>query len=346
METISAKAERMHYVDVLRGFSMLLVVYMHVAAVTMTMPTTSNISPLSTILYAMRMPLFFFISGFIGYKDSSYWTSANFAKRLSNKSRVQLIPTFVFFGIFYIFVLRGPFPQGYWFTLTLFEMFLIYFIVGWICNRTSGKIMLPALFAIAVALIVFRTKVRAFFPYDEYYGINETCTYLGFFVLGLTVRRYNNYIWQFLEKRYVLMGMFVWLVVFFFLIHQSKDWFNFKMSASLSRYVFGIPLVLIVFNYFRLNQEYWSGGGKISKIFQYVGRRTFDIYLLHYYFLYPSIGKLSAFLEPYNNEALIFIICGSLTLVIVSLCLVVSSILRSSREVSYWLFGDKIPAKL
>lgn len=206
--------------------------------------------------------------------------------------------------------------------------------------------MIPVLCLIAVALVVLRTKVREFFPYDEYYCINEVCTYFGFFVFGMIVRKYENKTWHLLEKPYVLLGLFVCLIVFFFLIYKADEYIHINLSKTFSRYILGIPIILIVFNYFHQKREYFSGNGRFNRIFRLIGRRTLDIYMLHYFFIYPAIPKLGKFLESYNNEALTIIICGSLTIVVVALCLLVSSILRSSKEVSYWLFGVKLAHKV
>ena len=60
---------RIHYIDALRGFTMLLVVFAHV----LTFGFGMQKSFLSELFITFRMPMFFFISGFIGYKAIDRW---------------------------------------------------------------------------------------------------------------------------------------------------------------------------------------------------------------------------------------------------------------------------------
>ena len=180
-ERYSSNGERLKYVDVMRGLTMILVVYTHIAGLTFGIHNTTG-TPLSSIMHSLRMPLFFFISGFIAYKSAAFWDGKNYLNRLLNKARVQLVPTFVFFGIFYIFIEQVIFPYGYWFTLALFLCFLIYFTISFLLHKTNDNIILVSMALIAVLLVVFRSRILAFLPYSKYYCINEISTYLGFFV--------------------------------------------------------------------------------------------------------------------------------------------------------------------
>jgi fucose 4-O-acetylase-like acetyltransferase len=57
------KKERIQYIDALRGFTMLLVVFAHVE--TFSFQYMENATFLGEFFKLFRMPLFFFISGFI-----------------------------------------------------------------------------------------------------------------------------------------------------------------------------------------------------------------------------------------------------------------------------------------
>ena len=79
------------------------------------------------------MPLFFFISGFILFKKDFEWSLPASGKFLLKKAKVQLIPTLFFLAVYvYIFDLSfinsifWPDKSGYWFTVSLFEFFLLY----------------------------------------------------------------------------------------------------------------------------------------------------------------------------------------------------------------------------
>ena len=61
------KTHRIEYIDALRGFTMLLVVYGHILVHCFDFDFTTEPS-FNSIISLIRMPIFFFISGFIMYK--------------------------------------------------------------------------------------------------------------------------------------------------------------------------------------------------------------------------------------------------------------------------------------
>lgn len=62
MSVISQPTKRIEYIDALRGFTMILVVFSHVEMTSLGFETPTF---LNSMFMSFRMPLFFFISGFI-----------------------------------------------------------------------------------------------------------------------------------------------------------------------------------------------------------------------------------------------------------------------------------------
>ena len=56
-----------------------------------------KVSSSMQFLVMFRMPLFFFVSGFLAYKASQVWNLGTLGASLLKKIRVQTIPTIVFF---------------------------------------------------------------------------------------------------------------------------------------------------------------------------------------------------------------------------------------------------------
>lgn len=83
--------------------------------------------------YSFNMPIFFFISGYFAYKENM--STRNIGRNLWNKLLFLVLPA-VAFSIYYRFGI-GENPIGlvndgfgrYWFTITLFLCFLVYYIV-------------------------------------------------------------------------------------------------------------------------------------------------------------------------------------------------------------------------
>ena len=100
-------------------------------------------SVLADLLSRFRMPLFFFISGFIGYKSLDKFNLSYLQSILKHKAFVQLVPTFIVYSVFMLAFGNNPLSffkyglQGYWFTLVLFEFFVFYYISSFFFNLGS-----------------------------------------------------------------------------------------------------------------------------------------------------------------------------------------------------------------
>ena len=70
---MAEKKQRLEWLDALRGFTMLLVVTNHVALKSFGMQIKWSAAIQFFLLF--RMPLFFFISGFLAYKVSRVWNA-------------------------------------------------------------------------------------------------------------------------------------------------------------------------------------------------------------------------------------------------------------------------------
>ena len=102
-------------------------------------------------LVLMRMPLFFFVSGFLAYKANFAWTVPNALKLTWKKFKVQVIPALVFACLFVIFRMKGDFwdglmrllasptKGGYWFTWVLLQMFIIYYVCCYVGGIILGQ---------------------------------------------------------------------------------------------------------------------------------------------------------------------------------------------------------------
>ncbi len=102
--------------------------------------------------------------------------------------------------------------------------------------------------------------------------------------------------------------------------------------------------LLIVFAFFRKYQDSFTSSTRLGAGLQYIGRRTLDIYLLHYFFIpkLPFIGDF--FIETPNM--LLELCCGlTLSLLLAGFCLLVSNIIRVSDLLGHYLFGAKIAPK-
>lgn len=141
--------KRIEYIDAIRGFTMLLVVSVHIYCYCFMQGSVNEYDlNFNNFFGLFRMPLFFFISGFVFYKTDRYWNFKTIKEFITSKIRVQLISTFLFLLMFCVLYQKGIYnalfdnqKAGYWFTYILFAYFILYIAIDkticWIGQKKS-----------------------------------------------------------------------------------------------------------------------------------------------------------------------------------------------------------------
>ena len=351
--------KRLSWLDALRGFTMILVVAYHVAQV--TFQETEKTSAALPFLVLMRMPLFFFVSGFLAYKASFSWTIPNALRLTWKKLKVQVIPTLVFLCIFVIFRVKGDFwdgfmrllasptKGGYWFTWVLLQMFIIYYVCCYVGNMFNSKFKIQnskwfLLFAVwALSVFAYETLyLPKVFSYHKdmffaYSSLVQTIRYMQFFLLGNIVRRY----WTQFERLFDSPWFFPLVVTVavvccadIFQLHTlRKVWTNLPRTTAM------YALLLLVVMFFRHYQTWFDEGQRVGRFLSFIGTRTLDIYLLHFLLLpkMPQVGQWLNANQP--NFLLSIVLSVSVALVVIAFCLLASQLLRVSPFLQLYLFG-------
>ncbi len=343
----------------MRGFTMILVVAYHVAEFGFLESEKTSVSLPFLVLF--RMPLFFFVSGFLAYKASWVWTPQNFAALTWKKFKVQVLPALVFLCVFIILRAKAPFGEafmhrmesptkgGYWFTWVLLQMFLIYYIVAALFQRISKKaenIAIVVLWVVAVGAYLSLNLPHTcgnwyktdFMMYSSFY---ETLLFFHFFLLGNLVHRH----WTTVQRLFDTKWLFPLMVILAFLCCADifrwhllrKEWTNLPKTMAM------YTLMLTVVMFFRHYQTHFTRQTRIGRGLQYIGVRTLDIYLLHF-ILMPKIPAVGQWLDAHQPNFIIDItLAVGTALLVIAFCLLVSNILRVSPQLKEYLFGRPTP---
>lgn len=300
---------------------------------------TMPIFPYSNFLELFRMPLFFFVSGLILYKKEYIWNISNTTKFLSKKFFVQIIPTAILLSlymfIFKIYIIDGKY-NGYWFTITLFEYFLVYSLCNFLIKRQIICNILLASFALF--LFIFSHNPWC---HNNYPLINEflVCNFqfFIFFIIGVLVKKHFEWICKYVFNSNIIM-LFTTTLMLIGSIFYLNDYFV-KLLVKLVLSILGI---FSIFYFFMKNGDYMDNS-RVGKILQFIGRRTLDIYLLHYFFVNDSISWIKN--SGINSPTIIFVISILTSFVIISICLLISKFLRTNPLLGKILFGAKMHKK-
>lgn len=331
----------------MRGFTMILVVVSHIIRFGYQLDTES-FPTYNSIFVKFRMPLFFFISGWVLYKVDRIWTRSEVNLFLKNKFRVQIISTTLFL-LLYSYVFHQPLPDGlidsklgYWFTYDLFCFFCFYTFSQLIFNKKAARG--SDLITLFVMLLIFLMSYsHSIFDRTEltknifnYLSIGKWRYYV-FFVFGVYVKKYFNQFVVLTDNKYVI-GSFIIMFVLLFNIEQHFSSSLFKKSVFV---IYGILGIVIVFTFFRKYQNSFKKETKLGYTLQYIGRRTLDIYLIHYFIVPRNLKNLASVFIQNNNPLIEFSVTLLLSLLVILVCLVISNIIRLSPFLSFYLLGTK-----
>jgi len=200
--------------------------------------------------------------------------------------KVQIIPTLIFLLLLapppLFFSKLGATKGGYWFTFALFEFFLLSIFSDRYLKKWGGA------FALVLSM--------AAFGYDIYYtryfkdlGLITnllgflsfmTWRYYLFFYIGTWVRQHFDIFLQWTGKPVVIAFVMIGFVCVSMIPHSDS-----ALSEYLIFAIGGILGMTMIFHLFRSSASYLNREHLMGRCFQYVGMRTLDIYLLHYFFL-------------------------------------------------------------
>ena len=329
--------KRIEYIDAMRGFTMILVVYSHICHFCLG----DSLLGFNGTFFLFRLPCFFFISGWLFEPVSQ----RPFRQIVHKKFMVQIVPTFIFLLILApppeFFHQLGAVKGGYWFTFVLFEFFILYMLAV-----RLGRRWMPW----AVLVITISS-----FCYARYYNALETSAkgvlvwiinllgfmsvtlwrYFLFFCIGAWMRRHFDAFVKWTNKPAVILMITVVFFVIASTPHIDNLWYE-----ILRFYLGGITGMWMVFTFFRLSAS-WLQKIHLSKPLQYVGTRTLDIYLLHFFFLPRFLMPYADQLRAYDSHLLEFLVIMGISLIVLALTLLVSYIIRLSPFLGHYLFGVK-----
>lgn len=348
-------SQRIEYLDALRGFTMLLVVYSHVLSFSFRYEAGFSFND---VFMTFRMPLFFFLSGFLMYKKDRFRTGRNVTAYMKKKVMAQLVPTLIFtlvyalvFGVSYKALWFEKAKCGYWFTVTLFFFFMIY---------SSGDCLISKLIKGKVKILIGSFVAIGIYVFSKY-SLSTTCPWFGstlsglfgyanfqfflFFFFGALIRAEFNKFEHLLGQVWFITFILTVCIILQLLLHvpQCKTMIieNGNYSAySLIKTISGFFGIITVFAYFRQNRGVLRN--PIGRFFTYVGQRTLDIYLIHLFLIHTDLSFIGHFLTQYHSPVTELILGLTVSLIIISLCLVISRIIRCSDTLSKFLFGKVI----
>lgn len=332
----------------MRGFAILFIVFGHIPLYCYGI-ADEQLSSFRALTSLLQLPMFFFVSGFVLNPQKMLNGGG---KMWYSKFRQLIVPAMFFCGIYVlinktdiIYCLTDKFKCGYWFTLTLFEFIIIQCLWDFIAkalninDKKKKYIILSVVVALVFYILSMPTVSNRLGRVSGIVGI-PMLRYYMYFAAGQLIRLNLENLFQ-----YKYRDTLVSVIIFGFLLSAVYNWcFNVELSGPLFHVnfiIFELFALLSVFVLFYKKRTYFSSSSRVSKAITFIGRRTLDIYLLHYFFLPKDLSVFGHYFVNHPAPILELAFGGIVTILIVAVCLIVSEILCQSIFCRKWLLGAK-----
>lgn len=361
--------KRIEWIDAMRGFTMILVVFNHIEH--FGYGFRSGFGDLRLFFGLFRMPLFFFVSGFIAYRTSQVFSKEELIYSIKKKAKIQLLPT-AFFGVLFSLTcyatMRGydnplrplasmiidSSKNGYWFTIVLLEMFIVYYFVSFLAQQRNKNKNLPIyliIVSVVFTIISFPltndsivndgTIQKDFYTLSQaginILSLNRLFYYFQWFAFGNIISRYRDSFFRIIND----MKRSSIIIILFFVLFIVYKCINIEWVGDSLEIFLGYLGLIIVVAFFYKYENCVKSDSIIGKSLQYIGKRTLDVYLLHF-FLLPSLPMVGFWFVAHPNLVLELTVGLILSLLVIGLCLLISNIIRISPLLGNALFGAKI----
>ena len=324
--------QRIDYIDRMKGMAIFLVVMGHVYG--MAFAQSDDVA--YRVISSFHMPLFMFLSGLVACSGATtpFWN----LKKLSRKLRGLVLPLIVFGMCFTMTWAKdfetglkcfweSPNKNGYWYLMTLA---VFYVSLSLYRLNVKQKWYIDVALAIAIwggmfALWKYTAQTK------DYFCMLNCGNFYLFFMLGVFTTKY-----RLLEKEKNANWLFSVCIVLYAVLFCVE--MPIHALDSLNRHIL-MPfcMVFVIVTLFMARHGETS---RFERILDYVGKRTLDVYVLHYFFIsvvhLQDVGK---YMEESGNSLLMFVLAVGLATVITALSVGVGNVLHKGRLIQKLVYG-------
>lgn len=222
-------------------------------------------------------------------------------------------------------------------------MYICYLLLSLVSRLIRINIVIPTLAilsACGIALLVTADREAWLW---RFLCCDSICKYLQFFTLGLFCSKYRERLFRLLSSNAFIcamtLGWIICMILWYNAPFKSLCPYAYAFVHDIAVRYFALMTVVSAFYGYR---DKLSSDTKVGKTLGFIGQRTLDIYMIHYFFL-PDLPDISAWLLTGNKIIFQITIVGAITIAITAVCLLISTLLRRSTTMASWLFGVKSP---
>lgn len=320
-------SDRIIYLDALRGIAIIFVVMGHTVQFNMISYSANDVF---NFIYSFHMPLFFIISGMAAAIGRSKIQFSNATHLIYSKIRSLIVPFLSWsliipaiispafdlreIHIKLITLLQSP-DKGTWFLLTLFMIYINYFVVCFVSNYFKNqKVEFLTTFVVLCGVVGGKILTGNSFYFSAIYNV---AFFVGYFFMRYNLSAYIN--------KYIVL-----VCIFLFCFYSVK--FDFQESSTIMK--LGIGLMAFLFwGYIAQKMEY-----KFCKKTAWLGQNTLEIYVMHYYVVKIfSVEMDVSVIKPIP----LFIVIAMISIIVCIVVTYIGSVIKKIPLMGFLLFGKR-----
>lgn len=328
--------QRLEYIDALRGLAILLVVFMHVPQYGFGQSFGGYYMEMATLL---AVPLFFFISGLFVPLEITPPSIIKIKKQVHS----ILLPTIVIGGLYamlnhvsFMDMLQDKFKAGYWFTITLFEFFLIVDMIRLMACKNQklfNVLLIGACFVCYGLSIPTVQRMYGDMVIAHILGVAQW-KYFIFFVLGMFVKHNAETIHS--DKGGAA------IVIAFLIVYAANAIIDFQLNGllyNINLLLKEISIVLLAYYIFYTYRFKLSSQTRVGRCLSKIGTYTLEIYLMHYFVLPRNLKDFFDVVGLDENPLFALIVAMVIALIVVGVVVVFVAILQSNSYIKKMLWN-------
>lgn len=357
--TMTALKKRIEYFDLLKGIAIFLVVMGHV--LTMCIRGV-DAAFLFKFIGQVHMPVFFFISGYMTYKATQ---DDGFARPRLGKRFMQLIIPFVVMSALWVWyfphshlesplhdnlpeLYRSYWKDGYWFTLCLMQLCIVYWPVSVLLSRLKAVwaqvLTCVVAYGVLVALsILFADEEANVDPA----GVGLLARFFPVFMMGVLAHRHKDAFNRLWHNGWCLTAAVAVGAASFYAVVYPWDlpWMpahsEFVLIPVMHACLMAVALAMVEP---WSSREYAEGHrpGIVARAFNYLGHESLGIYLCHYFFLFP----LTVLRQPVIDMGLatlpLTVISAAVASCIIAVTLLAIRLIKCSPHLAFMMLGKPL----
>ena len=329
---------RLPFVDQLKGLAIFLVIMGHIYNFSLR----PSVSYVSAFIGMIHMPVFMFVAGCMFKRKENAFTIKGYGGVIAHKLSRVLIPFLsitmiacIVRGWNYFDLLNNGMKYGYWFLLTLFMYYVVYYPFLYLFRRFPKYVELVILAFFSMSLISGCKYISLLGGVKMFFSLEQFAQYSFPFLAGMWLREHTDILEMMERKNSVNTVLIVLFLTAFFLFVRIEygSFFATLQSFGLRFLMIGISgeICWILFKRMNLNNKW---GNSLA----WLGKNSLPVYVLHYFFL-PNVVMVKEKVDSLDGVLLVAI---SIPLALFTLFLTLASykVLSHSFFCQKYLFGN------